>query len=189
LFDKVDVAFYPYILSDSPEKDAKGRFQAGLAGLKMKEARRIQLNDAAKLRNTILERMSNFPSDKNGKYKPNQARKYARSITTQWLKTSDPALNKLYKKYGNLVDHFRAIEIFAYFSFYKYYIAGHAGKNVSDFGDLFHLFYLPFVSIAILERGMVEILKQIQKNHEVVGNTLIENISFAREKILKLGRD
>jgi hypothetical protein len=183
LFGKIDVAFYPNLLSESPEQGAKRKFRIGLSGNNMKEARQIQLSDAEKMRDMIIECKHNFPPNKDGKYKPKQASKYARLITRQWLNNSNMGIKKLYKKYGNRIDYFRAIEIYAYFVFYKYYIAGHEAKKESDFGDLFHLFYLPFIQFAILDRGMVEILKQIQRNNDLLDGYNIDSFTYFRKII------
>jgi hypothetical protein len=134
------------------------------------------------MKDMIIEFKHDFPPNKDGKNKPKQASKYAQLITKQWLNNSNMGFRNLYRKYGNRIDHFRAIEIYAYFVFYKYYIAGHEAKK-SDFGDLFHLFYLPFIQLSIIDRGMVEILKQIQRNNDILDGCNFNSFTYLRNLI------
>ena len=189
LFGEIDIGIFPFQLSEMTDENAKKKFcQELLSADNMKEVRQIQLQDASKMRKIIMGRKSIFFPEKDGKYSTKQASKYAKAITRQWLTKTDHNLIKPYKDYGNRVDHFRAIEIYAYYVFYKYYIAGHSAKETSDFGDLFHVFYLPFVSITILEKGMAEILNQIKRNHNVLDNVEIMNIEFIRSEILNVNQ-
>ena len=177
LFGGIEICLQPYLIGDSPEQDNKDKLMQGL--LKFGEVRNVQNKDATRMEQILNERKKNFPPEADGKYSANQARKFASRITKQWLKR-DTFLLKQYKEYGYRIDHFRAIEIFAYFIFYKYYLANQPVKE-SDFGDLFHLFNLAFVKKAVMENNMVEYLHQIQRNHAVLSSVEIFNIKTFRQ--------
>lgn len=61
--------------------------------------------------------------------------------------------------------------------FYKYYLAGQEPK-ASDFGDMFHLYDIPYCKLAIMERNMCDILNQIKKNHKVLDGVAVMNKDF-----------
>jgi len=193
LYDPIEIGIFPYLLRNMKDGNPKEQFRIGLSSQKMKEARDIQLSDAKKMQAQILKNKVGFSPNSDGKYKPTQAPEFARQLTIQFCQTSKHLPKKaraelvdLYNQAGNKIDHFKAIEVYAHFIFYKYYIAGHSGKKLSDFGDLFHVFYMPFVSLAILEKGMAEILNQIKPNHSILDNVQIENIGYFRKEILKI---
>jgi len=192
LYDPIEIGIFPYLLRNMKDVNPKEKFRIGLSSQKMKEARDIQLSDAKKMRAQILKYKTNISPNSHGKYIRKQAPEFARRLTIQFCQNSKDLSQKarvelvdLYHQAGNKIDHFQAIEVFAYFIFYKYYIAGHSGRKLSDFGDLFHVFYLPFVSLGVLEKGMTEILNQIKRNHFLLDNVRIENINFFRREILK----
>jgi len=81
--------------------------------------------------------------------------------------------------YGNRITHFESIEVFAYYLFYKYFIENQKAHN-SDFGDFFHLFYLPYSKEAVLEKNAINFLKQIKQNHDVLQKVNFHNIQFIR---------
>jgi len=193
LYDPIEIGIFPYLLRNTKDVNPKEQFRTVLPDQKMKEARDIQLSDAKKMRSQIFNNKGNFSPNSQGKYTPTQASEFSRRLTIQFCQNSKHLPTKvrdelvhLYKQEGNKIDHFQAIEVYSHFIFYKYYIACHSGKNLSDFGDLFHVFYLPFVSLAILERGMTEILNQIKRNHSLLDNVQIENIDYFRKEILKI---
>lgn len=193
LFNPIEIGIFPYLLGNIDDDNEKEKFRIGLSSPKMKQARMDQLSDAKKMRTQIIRNKANFLPDLNGKYATRQASEFARILTIQFCQTSNHLPQKardelvdLYNKVGNKIDHFRAIEVYAHFIFYKYYIAGHSGRKLSDFGDLFHVFYLPFVSVAILEKGMTEILAQIKRNHSLLDYVQVENIDYFRTEMINI---
>lgn len=66
---------------------------------------------------------------------------------------------------------FLSVRLFAYVIFYKYYLGQREPKKLSDFGDLFHLFYLPYCELAVVERDLCNILNQIKSNDDILATT------------------
>ena len=74
--------------------------------------------------------------------------------------------------------YFKGIQLFAFYVFYKYYNGQRDPKKISDFGDLFHLFYIPYCKMAILDRDQCSFLRSIQKDYNIMKNIRIENKDF-----------
>ncbi len=53
-----------------------------------------------------------------------------------------------------------------------------SSQEDSDFGDLFHLFALPYCEEAVLERDLAETLRQIKRNHSILNSVEIGNIEY-----------
>ena len=53
--------------------------------------------------------------------------------------------------------------------------------KASDFGDMFDLYDIPYCKLAIMERNMCGILKQIQKNHQILNGVAIVNKDFLKD--------
>jgi len=121
----------------------------------------------------------NFPPSKSGKYTKDQADFFAWTITVQELGFSHPEFLKQFKdNVTNLnTEAFPSIKTMGYVVFYKYYLAGQEPK-ASDFGDMFHLYDIPYCKLAIMERNMCDILNQIKKNHTVLDGVTIMNKDF-----------
>ena len=76
---------------------------------------------------------------------------------------------------------FRSIQLFAYFVYYQYYLDNRVPKEISDFGDLFHLFYIPYCKMVIIERDMCNILNKIKSHGQILSNVNVRNIDFFKE--------
>jgi hypothetical protein len=119
---------------------------------------------------------SNFPPARSDKYTKQQADEFAWLLTMQELAVEHLEFLKAFKDdVSNLkTDVFLSQRIIGYVVFYKYYLAALKPK-ASDFGDLFHLYDIPYCKLAIVERNMCEILNQIKKNHNVLDGVVIMN--------------
>jgi hypothetical protein len=122
---------------------------------------------------------SNFPAAKSGKYTKQQADEFVWLLTIQELAVDHlEFLNAFKDDVSKLkTDVLLSQRIMGYVVFYKYYMAGLKPK-ASDFGDMFHLYDLPYCKLAIVERNMCEILNQIKKNHNVLDGVVIMNKDF-----------
>ena len=147
-----------------------------LSSDKLNEARRQQQCDAKKMKQRLDSVKSNFPQSKLGKYTKEQAKKFARMITVQWLASTHPDFLLKHKKIK--ADAFLSIQLHAYYVYYTYYLDNRAPKNLSDFGDLFHLPYLPYCTLAILERDMSNVLNKIKFHYEVLDGVEVKNVDF-----------
>jgi len=78
-------------------------------------------------------------------------------------------------------DVFRSAQIMSYVVFYKYYMAGHEPKPPNDFGDAFHLHPLPYCKLALMERNMCEVLRQIKKRTKLLDGVVMKNIDFLKD--------
>jgi hypothetical protein len=151
-----------------------------LTSRKLREARKDQLKHAQLLESRHLQLKRNFPHSKSGKYIKRQADEFARSMALQWLSFEHRRFLKEMQeditKYN--IDVFKSIRLFGYVIFYKYYLGQRDPKKLSDFGDLGHLFYIPYCELAVMERDLCNILTQIKQNHNILENTKIRNIEF-----------
>lgn len=71
--------------------------------------------------------------------------------------------------------------MYAYLIFYKYYLGNRYPNKDSDFGDLFHLLYIPYCKFAIMEKDICNLLNQIKKHQTLLNDTIIKDINFIYE--------
>lgn len=165
------------ILLENGGLDKLGSF---LSSGKLREARKDQLKNAQLMesRHTHLKR--NFPPSKIGKYIKLQADEFAKSMVIQWLSFEHRRfLKEMQEDISKFkIDVFKSIRLFGYVIFYKYYLGQRDPKKLSDFGDLGHLFYIPYCELAVMERDLCNILTQIRQNHDILENTIVRNIDF-----------
>lgn len=76
---------------------------------------------------------------------------------------------------------FLSIRLYALVIFYKYYLGQREPRKLSDFGDLWHLFSMPYCKLAVMERDLCNILNQIKQHHDVLENTTVYNIGFLHQ--------
>jgi hypothetical protein len=62
--------------------------------------------------------------------------------------------------------------------FYKYYLGQREPKKLSDFGDLAHLFVLPYCELAVMERDLCNVLNQIKRNQDTLKTTIVRDVNF-----------
>ena len=152
-----------------------------LSSSELVEARRIQLTFAERQEERHEQLKGNFSPTKSGKYTKEQAPEFVWNHTCQWLISQHTTFMKQFtKNIGEFkAEVFLSIQLGSYVQFYKYYLGGRSPK-LSDFGDLFHLASIPYCEMAILERDLCEILRQIKSHGRILENVRVENIDFIR---------
>lgn len=147
------------------------------------DARRDQIRHAKQMWAQHRKLKPNFPSSKSGKYERNQAGEFTEGQVFQWLSYGHRQLLKEVQqdvtKFN--VSVFQSIRLYAYVLFYKYYLADREPRKLSDFGDLFHLFPIPYCEIAVMERDLANVLSQIKNTQEILGGTEIQTIDFVQK--------
>jgi len=162
------------------EEDGFDKLMGFFSSNKLRDARKGQKLSAKKMLGVHKKLKPNFPPSKSGKYNKNQASEFADYIAMQWL----GAINKKFlKPFIKNIKNFKpeiflSIRIFAYTIFYKYYLQNREPNKLSDFGDLFHVFYIPYCKLAIIEKDLCDVLNQIKRNSNILNNVKIENIDF-----------
>jgi hypothetical protein len=141
---------------------------------------RAQQRSASQEWMTKLETLrSNFPTSKSGKYISDQADFFAWNLTVQELGVTHLQFLQAFKDNASALntDVFLSLKIMGYVISYKYYLAGQKAA-ASDFGDMFHLYDLPYCKLAIMERNMCGYLNQIKKKYNVLNRVTIVNKDF-----------
>ncbi|TFH25494.1 hypothetical protein E4G67_00930 [Candidatus Bathyarchaeota archaeon] len=144
---------------------------------------RLDQRSFAGLMGTRHEEMKkNFPPKSSHGYTRKQAKEFAWYITYQWLLNQHRIfIEQFTDNLSNLkVEVFQSIQLRSSVQFYKYYL-GRRTPKTSDFGDLFHLSYLPYCETAILEKDLGETLRQIKQREGILENVRIENLDFIRK--------
>ncbi len=148
----------------------------------LSDARRDQLQHAKKMKEQHKKRKSNFTPLKSGKYERSQADKFAMAQVFQWLSYDHRQFLLEIQQDISLFsgEVFQSIRLYAYIIFYKYYLGQREPNKLSDFGDLFHLFPIPYCKIAVMERDLSNVLNQIRNNQDILEGTDIFDIDFVR---------
>ena len=146
----------------------------------IEEARRKQVLYAKHMKKQLDLVKSNFPPSAVGWYTREQARTFAWMITMQWLTASHPAFMKKLNDKGVVLkaEAFPSIQLYAYYVYYRCYLDNRKPKGLSEFKDLFRLFYFPYCKLLILERDMCEILNKIKSHCKVLSDVEVRNINF-----------
>jgi len=181
-----EVKSYPKMRTDilllRPTNSEFGRqtITSWLSSDKIEEPRRNQQLYTKNIKQQLEYVKSNFPPSNQGKYNIEQAEIFAWMVTVQWLKRSYPDFMKKLNDNRRLLkaEAFPSIQLFAYYVYYKYYLDNRQPKELSDFGDLFHLFYFPYCTLIILERNMYSILNQIKSRCKVLDGVEVNNVDF-----------
>lgn len=162
------------------EEDGPKRFLEFLSSNELKRARKDQLSHAKKMQKRHNDLKRNFPPSNSGKYTREQAEKFTEQLIKQWLSHDHKNFLDDYDTQPGMVRFsvFLSIRLFGYVIFYKYYLGQREPKQLSDFGDLFHLFPLPYCDLVVMERDLCNILNQIKKNHNILNSTNIHNIDI-----------
>ncbi len=148
----------------------------------LSDARRNQLQHAEKMKEQHRKLKLNFPPLRSGKYDRSQADEFAMAQVFQWLSYDHRQfLLEIQKDISRLNEKaFQSIRLYAYVVFYKYYLGQREPNKLSDFGDLFHLFPIPYCEIAVMERDLANVLNQIKDNQEILEGTEVLDIDFVR---------
>jgi len=151
-----------------------------LSSSKMNDMREFQLRYSRLMPLRHEQVKNNFPPLKTGNYNREQANQFARVLTVQWLHSSyhDFIMGFNDNPAGFHPEVFLSIRLFALVIFYKYYLRRRDPKKVSDFGDLYHLFLIPYCNLVVIERDLCNVLNQIKRNHDILTSTVIHNIDF-----------
>jgi hypothetical protein len=164
------------------EENGPQKFIDFLSSKKLKSARRDQLWHAKRMRKQHEKLKRNFPPSKSGKYTREQADTFSQRQVMQWLfYYHKDFLDEHENQPSNIYyELFLSIRLYGYVIFYKYYLGQREPKKLSDFGDLFHIFPLPYCEVVVMERDLCNILNQIKKNHNILNSTNIHNIDFLK---------
>jgi hypothetical protein len=152
-------------------------------GKRLVEARRGQRRDAGRLLTVHRSVKSNFPPSKSGNYTREQASEFAIFIVMQWLADTHRVFLASFKERPSDLhtEVFLSVRLFALVNFYKYYLGRREPTKLSDFGDEFHLFYLPYCKLAIMERDLCNVLNQVKGHQDVLNSTVVRNIDFFQD--------
>lgn len=146
------------------------------------EARKDQLHLAKQMPGRHTDLKKNFPPPKTGKYIREQADKFSDLQVIQWLTQyhKDFIIDRMRQQEKFNTKVFLSVRLFGYVIFYKYYLGQREPKRQSDFGDLFHLFQIPYCEIVVMERDLCNLLNQIKLNHPILESKEILNIEFLK---------
>ena len=155
------------------------RLEEFLSSGDLAAARVSQRETSFQMPSRLEELKQNFPPRYDGTYDEDQADEFVFKYTLQQLSPLYLSfLSKFRENASELnIQPFLSLAITGYVIFYKYCIHG---KNPipSDFGDLFHLFVIPYCELALLERDLCNVLNHIKKNHTILDNTIVKNVEF-----------
>jgi hypothetical protein len=164
------------------ESGGPAQIQEFLDSTDLRDARSGQREAAARLPGRHAELKDNFPPGPGGAYLKDQAPFFASVLTMQWL--AGTHLSFL-QQFRDNIEGFReqtikSVRLYALALYYKYYLGSREPKKPSDFGDLFHLYALPYCTLAVVERDLANVLAQIKRNDTVLDTTEIRDIDFIR---------
>jgi hypothetical protein len=162
------------------EENGFERLVRFLSSKPLASARDDQLHHARRMAKRHARLKRNFPPKPSGSYTRRQADEFAEAQVLQWLAQTH---RKFLEQFQDDVERlhpevFLSIRLFGYVIFYKYYLGRREPKKLSDFGDLFHLFAIPYCELAVMERDLCDTLNQIKRNHAILESTDIQNIDF-----------
>lgn len=165
------------------EKDGVEKLFSFLSSRKQFEARDDQIKHAQLMESRHTRLKKNFPPSKSGKYIINQADEFTQLMVTQWLSYEHKRLlEEMQKNISKFnPDVFKSIRLLGYVTYYKYYLGQREPKKLSDFGDLGHLFYIPYCELVVTERDLGNVLTQIKQNNNIMENTIVRNIELLND--------
>jgi len=149
----------------------------------LRAARNDQLNDARQMAGVHAGLKNNFPTSNTGKYTLHQADEFDCAMVMQWLASTHSDFLATFREDIESFhpEVFLSIRLLAHVIFHKYYIGRREPASLSDFGDLFHLAYIPYCELAVVERDLCSILNQIKRHQDVLKSTVVRNIDFLRD--------
>lgn len=165
------------------EKNGFEKLVRFLSSEPLRKARDDQLRHAKQMPMHHCMLKKNFPPKSSGSYTKKQADEFSEGQVLQWIAINHGDFLKQFQNNicGLNTEVFLSIRLFGYVIFYKYYMGKREPKKLSDLGDLFHLFPIPYCNIAVMERDLCETLNQIKRNHTILESTDIYNIEFLRK--------
>lgn len=140
----------------------------------MNEARPIHQSYLDKFKAKIIEGKVNFPK-KNGKFVSSQDKEFGAIIIRNWLEKDYNVNIPIETKIDPNSGLFKAFWLHSLYIFYKYYLQNRDIALDSEWGDLFHLDFLPYCDYALMENDLQEIVeKQIRRRYPALfGNIRI----------------
>ena len=171
------------VLPPTSSESGKQKIANWLISDEIEKARRKQLLYAKTIKQHLESVKSNFPPSTQGKYNKGQAEMFAWLMSVQWLRKNHPDFMKKLIEHKRLLkaEAFPSIQLFAYYIYCKYYLDSRQPMGLSDFGDLFHLFYFPYCKLLVLESDMYIILDKIRLQSKMLDHVEIANINFFKK--------
>jgi len=165
------------------QSNGRATLRGWFTGKELVQARADQLRHGHQMLGVHRTLKGNFPPSKSGKYTRGQASEFAMGIVMQWLADSHRVFLASFKDRGSDLhtEVFLSVRLFALVNFYKYYLGRREPTKLSDFGDEFHLFYVPYCKLAIMERDLCDVLNQIKRHQDVLDSTVVRNIDFFQD--------
>lgn len=162
------------------EANGLERLSAFLSSKRLVKARREQLLHAQQMAARHAQLKGNFPPSESGRYVRKQSDEFADIQVMQWLVENHRKFLETMQVDISLFhpEMFLSIRLYAHVLFYKYYLGNREPRKLSDFGDLGHLFYIPYCELAVMERDLCNVLNQIKRNHAILENTAVRDIDF-----------
>jgi hypothetical protein len=162
------------------EQDGVQKLQDFFSSKNLSDARKGQLDHAQQYAKRHADLKDNYPPSKTGKYTREQADEFAWIQVMQWLgDTHRDFLAGFQNNIGNFrPEVFLSVRLFAHVIFYKYYLGRREPNKISDFGDLSHLFIMPYCELAIMERDLCNVLNQIKRHQDTLASTVVRDIDF-----------
>ena len=156
-----------------PEKLREFLSSSGLA-----DARAGQRTAAKGLPERHATLQPNFPPRSAGKYTKEQADEFAWMQALQWLAPKHRAfLEQFRTDVGQFnATTFKSVRLYSFVVYYKYYLGSRQPRRASDFGDLAHLYAIPYCRAAIMEKDLANTLDQIKRHDAVLEATDIYDI-------------
>lgn len=147
---------------------------------KVKEAKRKQLIYAKHMKQQLNSIEANFKPSNVGIYTIEQAEVFAWMVTMKWLTESHPDFMRKLNTDGSVLkaEAFPSIQLYAYYVYYKCYLGNSKPKDLSEFGDLFQLFYFPYCKLIILENAMCSMLYKIRSHFRILDGVDVKTIKF-----------
>lgn len=155
------------------------RLEEFLASHELASARASQRQMSLQITRRLDELKANFPPREDGTYGEDQADEFIWAYVLQWLGQLHPAFLTQFRDDASKLslETFLSVSTLGSVIFYKYYIHGKT-PSPSDFGDLLHLYLIPYCELAVMERDLCDVLNHIKKNHRILDHTVVRNVEF-----------
>jgi len=155
------------------EKDALEQISMILKGHAVKSAADSRASRNRKLSSAIEALKSNFPPSATGAYVVEQAATFANLHVRQALKLKLPFF--LHEDPADLdgigLGVFRSLRLIPLVLFYKHYLQQKESRKQSDLGDLTYMYFLPYCSVAVIEKNLREACRQIGQRDPILAAT------------------
>ena len=162
------------------EGEGEEKIMSILSSDSLVSARTQQKEHSRKMLDRHKNIKNNFPPKGDGKYSITQANEFEFAMIIQWLANLYQDFLKKYKNdiSGLNIKVFRSLRLYALLISYKYYLDNRDPNKLSDFGDLFHLSYIPYCKLTVVERDLCNILNKIKTHNDILNDIPIHNIDF-----------